>query len=85
MNDVNTVIAKTVRAKLAIENESIEDLASKAGIKRTTLYRKLTGKSGWKAQDVIKVAQALECSLEDLYAGYVGTVTGQRGTTRERS
>lgn len=57
--DLNTVVSAELRAEMARQGISQEDLGSRIGMGQVPLSRRLTGKVGWRVGEVAAAAAAL--------------------------
>lgn len=72
--DPNATAAATVRGLAYVRGITAEDLAAACGIGRTTMFARLNGKSPWKLNEIVTVAEYLDVPLESLITGEVSLV-----------
>jgi len=60
------IVASNIRAELARNGWSQEDLAEKLGINRVTLNRRLRGQLPWSLEQLDAAASALDVPLAEL-------------------
>ena len=63
------MIRATLRALLAFRDISIPEFAAQLGMSRTALYGRMSGETAWSADEVARVATALDVPVATLYAG----------------
>ncbi len=59
-------IAHAVRGAISRANETIERAATRAGLSRTTMTRRMTGHSPFTAGELIRIAAVLDINLSDI-------------------
>lgn len=69
--DPNATASATARGLAYVRGISVEDLAAACGIGRTTMFARLNGKSPWKLNEIVAVADYLDVPLESLLTGNV--------------
>lgn len=61
-----TTTAKAIEARREALGLSKRGLASRAGMDHTTLIRKLTGRPSFLVEEVVALAEALDCDVTEL-------------------
>lgn len=74
--DVEDVVRASIRAVIAGRGITVDELANDAGMARSTLHRRLSGKGikdSFYAGEVAVIAEVLGIEVADLYTGLGGT------------
>lgn len=61
-------VSNEIRAELARQRLTHEWLADETGMTRTTLYRRLSGKSPFLADEIFNIANALNVDVANFFA-----------------
>ena len=69
MQGTDHIIRATLRALLAYRGISIPDFAEQIGISRTALYNRMAGDTPWSAEEVARIAVALDIPVATFYGG----------------
>lgn len=56
-----------LKAIMALRQETLRTLAYKTGLAEASLCRKINGNRQFKEDEIIKIAEALECSVYDIF------------------
>lgn len=67
-------VRRSLKAEITLSGRSVEEIAEAAGMVAATLYRRLAGKGSQQAfyaGEVAVLAEILEVSIDDIYAGKV--------------
>lgn len=63
---MDSLINEKVGAWLLMSGNSRENLANEIGISRPTLASRLSGKSKWNWDEVVKLAKIVGCTLDEM-------------------
>jgi len=65
-----SVILKGFDAAVKRKGMTISEVAEQLGSERTSLYRKRVGERKFSLNDVVKLAEILDCSIQELVYGF---------------
>jgi transcriptional regulator with XRE-family HTH domain len=60
-------ISGTIRAELARQRKSQQDLQTRLGLSRSSMYRRLTGEAQFDAAELVIVAEFLGVTVAELF------------------
>lgn len=69
---VNKTISNTVKALAAGQGITVEEAGRRAGISRSTMFKRVKGTNAWTAEEVAQLASALDATVRELYSGMDG-------------
>lgn len=61
-------IAETVRVRAAGKRLRQTEIQAALGLSETTVIRRMSGDTAWKAHELAALAALLDCPISDLYA-----------------
>lgn len=67
--DPNHKISRTIKALLAYDNRTYEELATAIGLKRSTIYNRMACHNDWTATEVALAADWLRVPVQTLFDG----------------
>ena len=85
--DAEDVVRASIRALIAGNGMGVDELAAAAGLARSTLHRRLSGrgtKDAFYAGEIAVIADVLGVDVQELYSGLGGRFGAPKGSVTNR-